>query len=177
MVAGVLDAAADDIGEVSLQIMEKMIEARRRSAAGETHLVSRGEVIPDKLVDWLICCALDAMSWNDDLHIPRDLIVLIRERLGGANREYETAALVHEKRMNAAIFAGSLIAQGYKPTFRMIGQVYGVAASTVKRWFPNGEFQAEAARYSSWFDKKGRPKPLRLRGKLRRKHRAQRDYG
>lgn len=174
MVAGVLDANSEDIQQVSLQIMEKMIEARRRRADGETHLASRGEVIPDKLIDWLICCALDAMSWNDYLHIPRDLIVLIRERLGGANREYEVGAKVHEKRQNAAMVAGQLIAQGINPTFRMLAQIFNVAPSTVKRWFPNGEFLSEANVYATWFDENGKLRPLLPKRGLRTKQRAQR---
>jgi hypothetical protein len=174
MVAGVLDSDTGCIEEVSLQVMEKMIEARRRREAGGTHLVSRREVIPDKLIDWLICCALDAMSWTDDLHVPRDLIVLIRERLGGANREYEAASKVRQKRQNAAIVAGQLIARGMTPTFRMLGDTFGVAPSTVKRWFPSGEFLTEAMRYAKWFDENGELKPLAGMKPLRKKQRAQR---
>jgi hypothetical protein len=78
LLGGLLDADLDAIGETALSVMEAMVGARKRERAGETHMVSRGEVIPPKLVDWIICCALDALSWNDTLEIPRDLIVLIR---------------------------------------------------------------------------------------------------
>lgn len=160
MIASVLDADAAAIGEVSLQLMERMIDVRRRKAGGETHLGRRKEVIPEKLVDWLICCALDSLSWNDDLDIPRDLIVLIRERLGGANREYEKRSDVHHKKQNAAIAAGSLLAQGETPSFHLLARVFKVAPSTVKRWFPNGDFLEQAKRYSTWFDEKGEIKPI-----------------
>jgi hypothetical protein len=70
MVASVMDADADAISELSLQLMEKMVEADSLSRSGETHLARRGLVVPEKLIDWLIGCMLDALSWNDQLHIP-----------------------------------------------------------------------------------------------------------
>jgi hypothetical protein len=114
LVAGVMDADPADIGEISLQLMEKIIEARKLSNAGESHLIRRGLAIPDKLINWVITCSLDALSWNDELYIPRDMIVLIRERLGGSNPEYERASKAHERKMNAAIIGGQLKAQGVR---------------------------------------------------------------
>ena len=115
LMAAVLDADPDAIDEISLQLMEKIIDSRTLSQSGETHLIRRGLSIPDKLIDWVICCALDALSWNNDLHIPRDLIVLIRERLGGSNPEYAQAVRVHEKKQNAAFIGGQLKARGLRP--------------------------------------------------------------
>lgn len=85
----ILDADQDAMGEISLRLMEKMIEARHIEETGETHLIRRGLAIPERLIDWVICCSLDSLSWNDELTIPRDLIVLIRERLGGSNPQYK----------------------------------------------------------------------------------------
>jgi hypothetical protein len=159
MIASVLDADPEAISEVSLQIMEKLIEAKTLAKAGQTHLTRRGLAIPDKLVNWLIACMLDAVSWNDDLYIPRDLIVLIRERLGGSNPEYEQASRAHEMRSNAITVGGQLLARGITPSFRMISELFGVAPSTVKRWFPDGDFLAEAQRRSAWFDEQGKLRP------------------
>src|SRR5690554_2129937 len=64
LVAGVLDADPEAISELSLQIMERMIEARNLTRAGQTHLGRRGLAVPDKLIKWLIGCMLDALSWN-----------------------------------------------------------------------------------------------------------------
>jgi hypothetical protein len=89
LLGGILDADQDTIGEMALRLMEKIIEARAMADDGETHLIRRGLAIPEKLIDWIICCSLDALSWNDNLMIPRDLIVLVRERLGGSNLHYE----------------------------------------------------------------------------------------
>ena len=153
--AGVFDADPETISKFSLFFMGKIIEARELKKAGETHLMRRGLAVPDKLIDWFITCSLDAMSWNDDLRMNRDLIVLIRERLGGPFVEYEMASDVHEKKGNAALIAGQLIAQGVKPSFRLIGKIMNVAPSTVKRWFGPGEFEAEVKVYESWFNPDG----------------------
>lgn len=161
MVAAVLDADPDAIGELSLQIMEKMIAARELSKSGETHLSRRGLVVPDKLVDWLIGCMLDALSWNDQLHIPRDLIVLVRERLGGSNPEYEQGSAAHQKRWAAMIIGGQLKAQGIEPSFRMIAKALDVSPTTVMRWFPNGEFEDEISKVSTWFDENGQMHALK----------------
>ena len=89
LIAQCLDGDTDAISEVSLQLLERLIEANALKNEGGTQLSSRSLIISDKFVDWLIKLILDAMSSTDDLHIPRDLIVLIRERLGGVNSEYK----------------------------------------------------------------------------------------
>ncbi len=175
LVAGVMDADPSAISEMSLILMDKIIEAKALAKKGETHLVRRGLAIPDKLIDWIICCSLDAFSWHDELHIPRDLIVLIRERLGGSNPEYEQASKAHEMKGNAAFVAGQLKAQGDNPTFKMLAEVFGVSPSTVKRWFGPGEFEKKRDFWASKFDSDGKLKPL-LGGStpLRKKETAQR---
>ena len=155
LLGGLLDANVEAIGETALCVMEAMIAARQRERAGETQLASRGEAIPMKLVDWIICCALDGLSWNDDLQIPRDLIVLIRERLGGANPLYEKIGHVREMKSSAGLIAGQLKAQGHTPTFKLVGKIMGVAASTVMRWFEPGEFEKEAHKWSQLCDETG----------------------
>jgi len=161
LLIGVLDADQRAIGEVSLRILEEIIAARRLQAAGETQLVSRGKAIPDKLVDWIITCALDGLSWNDDLAIPRDLIVLIRERLGGTDLQYETEGRVREAKGKAAIVAGQLLARGVTPTLRLLGEALAVSPTTVMRWFAPGELKCEAERWSRLFDETGQLRPRR----------------
>lgn len=111
LVASAMDADPNAISELSLQIMEKMIEVKVLAKSGETHLARRGLVVPDKLINWLVACMLDALSWTGELYIPRDLIVLIRERLGGSNPEYEQASRAHEMRSDAISIGGQLLAQ------------------------------------------------------------------
>jgi hypothetical protein len=161
LVAGMMDADPGAMSEISLQLMEKLIEARKLKKSGETHSVRRGLAIPDKLVDWIITCSLDSLSWNDNLYIPRDLIVLVRERLGGPNPEYERASKAHESKGSAALIGGQLKAQGITPTFKMIGDILGVAPSTVMRWFEQGEFDIATERWSRRFDETGELHPLK----------------
>jgi hypothetical protein len=166
LLGGLLDADPNAIGEIALSVMEAVIEAGNRERAGETHIVSRGEVIPPKLVDWIICCTLDALSWNDRLTIPRDLIVLIRERLGGSNPLYEQIGHIREMKSNAGMVAGQLKAQGVTPTFKLVGQILGVAASTVMRWFEPGEFEREAEKWERLCDETGVLHPLKVKAPL-----------
>lgn len=160
LLGGILDADEDAISEIALCLMEKMIEARQLEKDGETHLIRRGMAVPEKLIDWVISCSLDAMSWNDELTIPRDLIVLIRERLGGSQMQYEQEGKIRQNKTNAAMIAGQLVARGVVPTFKIIGQTLGVAPSTVMRWFGPGEFEQARDRWATRFDKDGNPLPL-----------------
>src|SRR6185312_15741041 len=65
LVASVMDANPQAISELSLQLLQKIIEARELKKKGKTHLMRRGLAVPDKLINWLVTCALDALSWND----------------------------------------------------------------------------------------------------------------
>jgi hypothetical protein len=160
LLGGILDAGQDAISEISLRLMERMIEARQIEQSGETHLIRRGKAIPEKLIDWVICCSLDALSWNNDVTIPRDLIVLIRERLGGSSPQYEQEGRIRHNKSNAELIAGQLKARGVVPTFKILGQALGVAPSTVKRWFEPGELEQAGARWAQLFDGDGRRLPL-----------------
>lgn len=175
LLAAALDADERSIQELSLQLLEKMIAARKLAQAGETHLIRRGLAVPDKLIDWIITCSLDAMSWTDNLEISRDLIVLIRERLGGSNPEYEQGSKVRQKKLNAAVIGGQLKARGIRPTFKLIADALGVVPSTVKRWFEDGEFERETDRWSDLCDEYGNLRPLDRPGGavLRQKEDAQ----
>jgi hypothetical protein len=163
LLGGILDADQDAISEMALRLMEKIIEARAIAADGKTHLIRRGLAIPEKLIDWIISCSLDALSWNDDLMIPRDLIVLMRERLGGSNLHYEKEGKIRRNKQNAGLIAGQLMARGVVPSFKIIGEALGVAPSTVKRWFGPGEFEQERDVYAKWFDNDGNLRPLNQR--------------
>lgn len=161
----ILDADLDAISEIALRMMEKIVEAREIAAGGQTHLIRRGLAIPDKLIDWVICCSLDALSWSDELTTPRDLIVLIRERLGGSDLHYEREGAIRNNKARAEWIAGQLMARGIVPTFKVIGDTLGVAPSTVKRWFRPGEFEQARDLYATFFDKDGNILPLVQRTK------------
>jgi hypothetical protein len=167
LLGGILDGDPNAIDEMSLLLMEKMIEARQIEEAGETHLIRRGLAVSERLIDWLICCSLDALSWNDELTIPRDLIVLIRERLGGSNPQYEKEGEVRKNKIDAEMIAGQLMAQGVMPTLKILGRALGVAPSTVKRWFKPGELEQARDRWAKAFDKDGNLIPLDQQVRLR----------
>ena len=160
LLGGLLDTDPAVVSETCLRLMESTIAARKLGAEGETHLASRGEIVPDKLIDWTICCMLDAMSWSDNLSLSRDLIVLIRERLGGSTPHYEQVGRVREAKSNAAMIAGQLKARGVNPTLKILGQLLNVAPSTVKRWFEPGELERETEVWSKLFDENGQLRPL-----------------
>jgi hypothetical protein len=160
LLGGILDSDQDAIGEISLRLMEKMVEGRQIERAGETHLIRRGLALPERLIDWVICCSLDSLSWNDELTIPRDLIVLVRERLGGSNPQYEKEGEVRKNKIDAEMIAGQLMAQGVMPTFKILGRALGVAPSTVMRWFEPGELEEARDRWAKSFDKDGKLLPL-----------------
>ena len=155
LVASVMDADTDAISKLCLQLLDEIIAARSLTKCGETHLGRRGLAIPDKLINWLIAVMLDSLSWNDSLYLPRDLIVLIRERLSGSNLEYTRAEQAHRGRQMAILNGGRLMAMGRKPSFRLIADLLEVAPSTVKRWFPEGDFLKEVEKESRSFDENG----------------------
>lgn len=163
-IAAILDADPEAISKVALQCMEKLIAAKELAAKGETHLVGRGMAVPLALVDWIIMVALDGMSWTEQLEIPRDLIVLIQNRLGGIRGKYYRNSELHERKQTALIIAGQMLARGEKTGIRQLARLLGLEASSVSRWFAEGEFERESQRYASWFDENGSLRPL-----LRRK--------
>jgi hypothetical protein len=173
--ASVLDADNEAITYFSLFFMEKIVEARNLTKAGETHLVRRGLAVPNKLIDWFITCALDSLSWTDELEINRDLIVLIRERLGGPFPEYEEGSKIHERKMNATIVAGALKAQGDMPSIRQMAKAMNVAPSTFMRWFEPGEFEREAERWSKMYNPDGSLRDLSPRRVLQTNESAQHE--
>ncbi len=148
IVCDVLDGDDRQIDELSLQIMEALIERAKLEKSGKTHLQSRREAIPDGLVDYLIMTMLEAIE-RYDLSVPTSLLVLIRERLGRANpvrhQQYEK-----KTRRQDAIFLGVQLAEkGEEPSIRNVAQVLGVQPSTVSRWFPEGVFREEVDRMRS----------------------------
>ena len=139
-----LDADEDAISELSLLIMERIIEREAAEKAGGTHLVSRGKAISDTLVNYLTNMMLDALEWNDDMTLHRDLIVLIRYQTGGGRSEWEKEEALRKLRQEAVITAIKIACEGREPSYRAIAKALGVNASTVMRWFPTERFIHEA---------------------------------
>jgi hypothetical protein len=139
MVAGALDADPNDLSELSLRLLELNIERKKLEKAGKTHLVSRGLAIGDNTVNYLINVMLGALDWNDDLLIPRDLIVLILYQLGGATSDWEREQELAEQRTKVLLEMLRLVGAGNTPSIRAIAKNLGVSQTTVMRWYPEGE--------------------------------------
>jgi hypothetical protein len=140
LVARCLDANVDAHSELSLKLMELLIQRDQLKRGGATHIARRNLGISDVEVNYLIAGMLDSLSWNDELEISRDLIVLIKHQLRAFTSKFEEEEETRGKRHSATIVACQLIAAGKKPTFRNIAKAIGVNATTVMRWFPDGDF-------------------------------------
>jgi hypothetical protein len=133
---------------MSLLLLERVIERDNIQRSGETHVVSRKKAISDTLVNYLIGTALDWMSWNDELEISRELIVLIKHQLGTLSSQYEIEQVREERRSQALTVAMQILAKGQTPTYRKVGSALGVQASTIMRWFPDRDFIAEVKAFA-----------------------------
>ncbi|WP_374546640.1 hypothetical protein [Rhodoblastus sp.] len=163
-----LDADENAQSRLSLLMIEKIIDRDKIISSGKTHTVSRHNAIGDAFVNYFIRSCLDALSWNDDLTISRDLIVLIKHQLHIFNNTTDDDVEKKRKASNAAMIAAQLLSKGVEPSYRLIGSILGVSASTVKRWFPNGDFRERTQHYAGWFEN-GQLKPLFARKREKNK--------
>lgn len=143
VVAGCLDAIPENIEELCLLLMENFILRRKLEAEGESHVQSRDEIITDGLANYLISMMLDALDWNDELDIPRALIVLIKHQFNADVSAEKRKFEVHEKRTSAKWYAAQVRADGKPCSMREVAKLMGVSPSTVARWFPDGSFEEE----------------------------------
>lgn len=147
-VVGCLDADEASASRLSLRLIELLVERRGREGSGETHLVGRGEAISDSLVNYLIAMMLDALDSNDNTIIARDLIVLIKHRLGAGVSVEDRTMEVRRNRRNA-LYVGAYLKKCGKPvSLGSVAQVLKVERSTVLRWFKGSNFQNEV---DGWF--------------------------
>jgi len=157
LVTGALDADFNSISELSLILLERIIERKEIINSGQTHAVSRRLVISDPLINFLINLMLDSLDWNDNLEIPRDLIILLRERIGGEISKWDKIQKTNELRTKAIIAVLKISASGEKPTYRKIGEELGVNSSTVMRWFSEKEGFDELIKASIQYIKPSSP--------------------
>ena len=146
--ASVLDASPTAISQISLVLLTRLVERNRMEAAGLTQLASRGKAIPDSLVNYLIAIMLDSLSWNDDLEIPRDLIVLTRHQLLGSDDPALTKRQrSHELEKSIVSIGAQLLESGASISTRIIAEILGINASTVSRMFPGDALQSRASEF------------------------------
>jgi hypothetical protein len=150
--ASALDANSEAISKLSLRLLEKIIERKQEERAGQTQLVSRGKSISDSLVNYLAACMLDALSWNDQLEIPRDLIVLLRHQIiGDGETEQSKQLRSHKLGHDIGMVGAQLLEAGIKPSARNIAKTLSINASTVSRIFPEEKLLEESKRWLGAF--------------------------
>lgn len=145
-IASSLDADSSAISRVSLRILELLSERRAMTSSGKTHVQSRGEAIGDSLVNYLIAMMLDALDRYDNLHIPRDLIVLIKHQLGADVSAEARDQEVRQRRQTAIWGAAKLRQAGNPWTIREVARHMNVSPSTVLRWFEGKNFEDEVTK-------------------------------
>ena len=150
LVAYVMDADEEAICELSLQISERMLETKALEAKGETQV--RGRLVPpDRLLRFLAVAMLEAIEWNGTYRAPLDLIMLLRELVGGPSAEYATIAESARNRRLALERACHLRAEGVRPTMTAIAAKLGVDKSQVSRWFQDENLEALVDdRFPAW---------------------------
>ena len=151
----VLDADQSAISQVSLRLIDVLIQHEELSRRGETHLVRRDKVMPLKLVDWIIAISLEALSWTNSMEMNRDLLVLVNARLIGKDPHYSKQVATHELRRSAIWIGGQLIATGQGLSIRKVASTLNVAPSTVSRWFSVDDFEQECNKLSVLFNPDG----------------------
>lgn len=145
-----LDANSDAISKLSLLLLEKLIHRSRMEGGGETHIISRGKGISDSFVNYICAVMLDALSWNDDLYIPRDLILLLRHQLLGSEEPAQLKLLKsHQLEHQIGMIGAQFLERGKTPSTRDIATVLGVNASTISRIFPGAALLDESQK---WLD-------------------------
>jgi len=148
MYASALDADPQAISEFSLKLLELIIKREDAESSGETHVVGRGKAISNSMINYFINTMLDALSWNDNLYIPRDLIVLIRHQLGG---DVDNAMAKRQKskelQSHAYVVGAQLLEQGIKPSIRKVASILNVNASTISRMYPGDSLLNESASF------------------------------
>jgi hypothetical protein len=136
-----------NIDRLVLRIMECLIERDQIEKRGSAHVQSRKIAISDSLVDFLIVAMLE--TFEDS--IPSSLVLLIRERLCGANPDRHKEHLLAHRRREAVAIAAVKFPKG-KVSIRTIAKILSVQPSTISRAFPNGSFQREVDKFRREID-------------------------
>lgn len=142
-----LDADPNSISKYSLHLLKMLSNKQQTEQEGATHLVSRGLAVSDSFVNHLIVVMLDALSWNDELHVPRELIVLIRHQLGaGPDSSWYRKSKSKDLRRASIHVALALKEMGEEVSLRAVAKLLDVNVSTISRMFPEGTLQEETDR-------------------------------
>lgn len=152
LVVHCLDADPIAHRELSLLLMERMLERKNLEKAGKSHIVSLKKAISDLLVNNLIAVMLDSLDWNGELEICPDLIVLIKYQLGMNESQYQLEQKRKENQNKAIWIVVELLRINQKPTLRKIAKLMNVDATTIMRWLGDGDWLQRANAFRSISD-------------------------
>jgi hypothetical protein len=146
VVFAAFDAECTAISELSLLLMERLIERDRATKAGrkngKTHLVSRGEVISGAFIEEIIRHILAGLSYQNYLFVNRDLMMLITFQITDGVARLKKQRSRKLNLVQILDVACQMRAKGIDLSYRILGRELGVAQTTVMRSLPEGLFEA-----------------------------------
>lgn len=125
----------DAVDELSLYLLEALIQQENMERAGVTHLVRIHRQIPNSLIDELALMMLEACS-GEYTGPPQALTVLLRARMGRLGRSAFLPRKSEEKDL-----AALLLASDPSLSARKMAEIIGVEHTTVLRWLKEEEFR------------------------------------
>jgi hypothetical protein len=158
LVNGALDGDERQMDELTLRLMEALIEREKIERNGGSHLQSRRIAISDSLVDFVIVAMMEAAESHDS-PIPSSLIALVRERLCGTAPDRYKEFLRMQRRRDAIALAAIKFPTG-SVSIRRLAALIEVEPSTISRWFRDGDFKRHVDSFRRSIDALG----------LRKKH-------
>ncbi len=140
-VNGEIDDSYERIGtdraceEIALQLIEHIVRRTDLEAAGQTHLMGRGKVIPESLINVIAVLMLECCA-EENVTPSFSLCILLRAQL----RRIEPPIFI-SKKTDAKDLAILLYASDSTLSTRKVGRSVGVAHTTVSRWKKEPRFQ------------------------------------
>jgi hypothetical protein len=127
-----MDSACDSL---AVTLLEKIVDRKKAESGGETHLVGRGEAIPDSLINEVALLMMASCAW-EEMPTPYSLVVLFRAQLDRLGISSQVDFDLDDKTLAAV-----LLKSAPKTSIRKIALAIDVAPSSVSRWQREQSFQ------------------------------------
>jgi len=134
LVCDAMDGDDRAIDELSLVLMERLIERDRKKTTTQT----LGLGIPDSLANYLIAAALEAACRAGVL--PSSLAVLARDRLCGLSPRVHKAYAARQRYGDAGFAAAQL---GDDVRVRKLARLMGVSTGQAGKWLASAKFRQD----------------------------------
>lgn len=136
-----LEAKFDAVAEVSLRLLELLVERQRMEDKGEKYVVKDGKAVSDNFVNMIIGQLLTAQKNSPLRSMPEELIVLIEHQLALNRTAIEKKTWSKLKRVMTPMIAADMVAHGETPSRRKLAERLEVDHKTIERWFPRDSLQ------------------------------------